>query len=104
MTVESGQLFLQGNEACVEGALASDLKFFAGYPITPSTEIAEGLARRLPKTGGVFLQMEDEIACISAVIGSSWGGGKSMTATSGPGISLMQESIGYAAMSETPIV
>jgi len=104
MKIAPGEYFLQGNEACVEGALASGVKFFAGYPITPSTEIAEGLSRKLKGADGVFLQMEDEIACISAVIGASWGGVKSMTATSGPGFSLMQEAIGYAAMSETPIV
>ncbi len=104
MSLTPGEYFLQGNEACVEAALVSGLNFFAGYPITPSTEIAEGLARRLPEVGGAFLQMEDEIACVSAIIGASWGGVKSMTATSGPGISLMQEAIGYAAMSETPIV
>ncbi len=104
MTLAPGEYFLQGNEACVQGSLTSGLKFFAGYPITPSTEIAEGLAGGLKDVGGVFLQMEDEIACISAVIGASWGGVKSMTATSGPGFSLMQEAIGYSAMSETPIV
>jgi 2-oxoglutarate ferredoxin oxidoreductase subunit alpha len=104
MKTVPGEYFLQGNEACVEGALASGVRFFAGYPITPSTEIAEGLSHKLKGTDGVFLQMEDEIACISAVIGASWGGVKSMTATSGPGFSLMQEAIGYAAMSETPIV
>lgn len=104
MKIPPGEYFLQGNEACVEGALAAGVRFFAGYPITPSTEIAEGLARRLVGKDGVFLQMEDEIACISAVIGASWGGAKSMTATSGPGFSLMQEAIGYAAMSETPVV
>lgn len=97
-------MFVQGNEACVEASLRAGLKFFAGYPITPSTEIAEGLSHALPRNGGIFIQMEDEIACISAVIGASWGGVKSMTATSGPGFSLMQEAIGYAAMSETPIV
>lgn len=104
MTLAPGEYFLQGNEACTAASIASGLKFFGGYPITPSTEIAEGLAQRLPEVGGAFLQMEDEIACISAVIGASWGGVKSMTATSGPGFSLMQESIGYAAMTETPIV
>ena len=104
MKIDPGEYFLQGNEACVEGALASGVRFFAGYPITPSTEIAEALSHRLKGADGVFLQMEDEIACISAVIGASWGGVKSMTATSGPGFSLMQEAIGYAAMSETPIV
>jgi 2-oxoglutarate ferredoxin oxidoreductase subunit alpha len=104
MSTPPGEYFLQGNEACVEGAMSSGVRFFAGYPITPSTEIAEGLAQRLRGANGVFLQMEDEIACISAVIGASWGGVKSMTATSGPGFSLMQEAIGYAAMSETPVV
>jgi 2-oxoglutarate ferredoxin oxidoreductase subunit alpha len=104
MKAQPGEYFVQGNEACVEGAIAAGVRFFAGYPITPSTEIAEGLARRLTGEDGVFLQMEDEIACISAIIGASWGGVKSMTATSGPGFSLMQEAIGYAAMSETPIV
>ncbi len=104
MKIEPGEYFLQGNEACVQGSLVSGVKFFAGYPITPSTEIAEGLSSELRNVGGVFLQMEDEIACISAVIGASWGGVKSMTATSGPGFSLMQEAIGYAAMSETPIL
>jgi 2-oxoglutarate ferredoxin oxidoreductase subunit alpha len=96
--------FMQGNDACTEGALAAGLKFFAGYPITPSTEITERLAYRLPEKNGIFLQMEDELACISAIIGASWAGVKTMTATSGPGFSLMQEGIGYAAMTETPIV
>lgn len=95
---------MQGNEASTEGAIDAGLRFFAGYPITPSTEIAERLVTRLPQVGGVFLQMEDELACISAIIGASWTGAKAMTATSGPGFSLMQESIGYAAMTETPIV
>ena len=104
MKTPAGEYFLQGNDACVEGAMTAGLRFFAGYPITPSTEIAEGLAHRLRGKDGVFLQMEDEIACISAVIGASWGGAKAMTATSGPGFSLMQEAIGYAAMSETPVV
>jgi 2-oxoglutarate ferredoxin oxidoreductase subunit alpha len=104
MRLDAGTYFMQGNEACVEGAIAAGLRFFAGYPITPSTEIAEGLAERLPQEGGIFIQMEDEIASISAAIGSSWVGDKTMTATSGPGFSLMQESIGYAAMTETPLV
>jgi 2-oxoglutarate ferredoxin oxidoreductase subunit alpha len=95
---------LQGNQACAEGALASGARFFAGYPITPSTEIAEYLARQLPKVGGKFIQMEDEIASIAAVIGASVTGLKSMTATSGPGFSLMQEHIGYAYMAEVPCV
>ena len=95
---------LQGNEACARGALAAGCRFFAGYPITPSTEIAERLAQELPKLGGKFIQMEDEIASIAAVIGASVGGLKSLTATSGPGFSLMQENIGYAAMAEIPCV
>jgi len=95
---------LQGDEACAEGAIAAGCRFFAGYPITPATEIAEVMARRLPQVGGVFIQMEDEIASIAAVIGASAGGAKAMTATSGPGFSLMQENIGYAAMAEIPCV
>ena len=98
------EFFLQGNEACAKGAITAGCRFFAGYPITPSTEVAETLARELPKVGGSFVQMEDEIGSAGAIIGASWGGTKSMTATSGPGISLMQENIGYAFMSETPIV
>ncbi|HHY38891.1 MAG TPA: 2-oxoacid:acceptor oxidoreductase subunit alpha [Clostridia bacterium] len=104
MGVSGRVRLLQGNEACVEGALRAGLKFYAGYPITPSTEIAELLAERLPKAGGVFIQMEDEIGSIAAVIGASLAGLKSMTATSGPGFSLMQENIGYAAMAEVPCV
>ncbi|MCX8173662.1 MAG: 2-oxoacid:acceptor oxidoreductase subunit alpha [Thermoplasmata archaeon] len=96
--------FLLGNEACVRGAIHAGCRFYAGYPITPSTEIAEAMARELPKAGGTFIQMEDEIASISACIGASWTGLKVMSATSGPGFSLMQEGIGYAAMTETPIV
>lgn len=96
--------FMQGNEACAEGALAAGCRFFAGYPITPASEIAEVLSRRLPAVGGKFIQMEDEIASIAAVIGASVGGLKSFTATSGPGFSLMQENIGYAAMTEIPCV
>lgn len=94
----------QGNEACVEGALAAGATFYAGYPITPSTEIAEIAARRLPRAGGAFIQMEDEIAGIAAVIGASVGGAKAFTATSGPGFSLMQENLGYAVMAEIPCV
>ena len=95
---------MQGNEACAEGAIVAGCRFFAGYPITPATEIAELMARRLPQVGGKFIQMEDEIASIAAVIGASVGGAKAMTATSGPGFSLMQENIGYAAMAEIPCV
>mgnify|MGYP001814048461 CR=1 FL=1 len=96
--------FVKGNEACVEGALYAGLEFFAGYPITPSSEVAELLARRLPAVGGKFIQMEDEIASIAAIIGGSLTGHKSMTATSGPGFSLMQEGLGYAIMAEIPCV
>lgn len=96
--------FVQGNEACALGAIAAGCRFFAGYPITPSTEIAEQMSILLPKYGGSFVQMEDEIASVGAIIGASWSGMKSMTATSGPGISLMQENIGYGFISETPIV
>jgi len=99
-----GVYFWQGNEACAEASILAGCRFFAGYPITPASEIAEHLARRLPQVGGVALQMEDEIASIGAVIGASWAGAKAMTATSGPGFSLMQESIGYAFMTETPCV
>ena len=95
---------LQGNEACVEGALAAGIQFYAGYPITPSTEIAELLAENLPKVGGAFIQMEDEIASMAAVIGASLTGAKSMTATSGPGFSLKQENLGYAIYAEVPCV
>ncbi len=96
--------FVQGNEACAQGALYAGLKFFAGYPITPSTEIAETLALELPKRGGAFIQMEDEIASMCAVCGASLAGAKAMTATSGPGFSLKQEAIGYAVMAEIPCV
>lgn len=95
---------LQGNEACAEGALYAGCTFFAGYPITPSTEVAEYLARRLPLIRGAFLQMEDEIAAMAAVIGGSLAGRKSLTATSGPGFSLKQENIGFAALTEIPCV
>ncbi|MDF2532459.1 MAG: 2-oxoglutarate ferredoxin oxidoreductase, alpha subunit, partial [Clostridia bacterium] len=95
---------MQGNEACVEGAIAAGMKFYAGYPITPSTEIAEISAERLPKIGGKFIQMEDEIAGIAAAIGASLTGAKTMTATSGPGFSLKQENIGYACIAEIPVV
>ena len=96
--------FVQGNEACVEAALYAGLEFFAGYPITPSTEIAEQLALKLPGAGGKFIQMEDELASMCAIIGASLTGRKAMTATSGPGFSLMQESLGYAVMAEIPCV
>ena len=96
--------FVQGNEACVEGALYAGLDFYAGYPITPSTEIAEVLSGRLPAAGGKFIQMEDEISSICAIVGASLTGKKVMTATSGPGFSLMQEGLGYAIMAEIPCV
>ncbi len=95
---------IQGNEACVKGALAAGCRFYGGYPITPSSEIAEHMVRLLPDVGGVFVQMEDEIASLASVVGASLGGMKSMTATSGPGFSLMQEHIGFAAMTEVPCV
>ena len=95
---------MQGNEACVEGAIAAGCRFYAGYPITPSTEIAEGCAVRMPQVGGHFIQMEDEIAGCAAAVGASAAGVKSMTATSGPGFSLKQENLGYACITEIPFV
>ncbi|MEN6414100.1 MAG: 2-oxoacid:acceptor oxidoreductase subunit alpha [Veillonellales bacterium] len=95
---------MQGNEACAQGALAAGVRFFGGYPITPSTEIAEQMARELPKVGGTFIQMEDEIASMAVILGASLGGKKVLTATSGPGFSLKQELIGYAAIAEIPAV
>lgn len=95
---------IQGNEACVAGAIKAGARFYAGYPITPSTEVAELMAEKLPPLGGVFMQMEDEIASMAAIIGASIAGVKAMTATSGPGFSLMQENIGFAAMTEVPVV
>lgn len=95
---------LQGNHACALGAVAAGCRFYAGYPITPSSEVAERMARELPRVGGVFIQMEDEIASLGAVLGASMGGTKAMTATSGPGFSLMQEHLGYAVMTEIPCV
>ena len=100
----SGTYFWQGNEACAEGAIAAGCRFFAGYPITPASEIAEHMALRLPQVGGIAVQMEDEMASLGAAIGASWTGAKAMTATSGPGFSLMQELMGYAFMTETPCV
>jgi 2-oxoglutarate ferredoxin oxidoreductase subunit alpha len=95
---------LMGNEACAEGALAAGIKFFGGYPITPSNEICEIMSNRLPPIGGKFIQMEDEISGMASIIGASIGGLKSMTATSGPGFSLMQENLGFASMAEVPCV
>ncbi|MBZ4659973.1 MAG: 2-oxoacid:acceptor oxidoreductase subunit alpha [Desulfacinum sp.] len=98
------QVLLQGNEAMVEGALAAGCTFFAGYPITPATEISEVMSVKLPAVGGTFIQMEDEIASMGAIIGASLAGAKSMTATSGPGFSLMQENLGFACVAEVPCV
>ncbi|MDH5448299.1 MAG: 2-oxoacid:acceptor oxidoreductase subunit alpha [Candidatus Bathyarchaeota archaeon] len=102
--LSSSMYFMQGNEALAEAAIIAGCRFFAGYPITPASEIAEHLAKRLPQVGGIMIQMEDEIASIASLIGASWVGAKAMTATSGPGFSLMQENIGYAFMTETPCV
>ncbi len=96
--------FILGDMACVYGGLLAGCSFFGGYPITPASEVAEGMARRLPRVGGTYIQMEDEIGSIAAVIGAAWGGAKSMTATSGPGFSLMMENYGFAVMTETPCV
>jgi len=98
------QVVLQGNEACAKGAVYAGCRFFAGYPITPSTEIIEMLSGEMQKAGGAFIQMEDEIGSACAIIGARWGGSKAMTATSGPGYTLMQEAIGFAAVTETPVV
>lgn len=102
--VLEGSFFMDGDTACAEGALAAGCRFFGGYPITPATEVAERMSRRLPQVGGTFIQMEDEIASIVAVLGASWAGQRSMTATSGPGFSLMMENLGLAVMTETPCV
>ncbi|MFQ5864841.1 MAG: 2-oxoacid:acceptor oxidoreductase subunit alpha [bacterium] len=102
--VLTGAHYLDGDHACAEGALAAGCRFFAGYPITPSTEVAERIASRFPLVGGIFIQMEDELASMAAILGASWGGKKSMTVTSGPGFSLMMENIGLGAMTETPCV
>ena len=102
--VLTGTHFMNGDEACCEGALAAGCRFFGGYPITPATEVAERMSKRLPQVGGVFIQMEDEIASMAAILGASWGGQKSMTSTSGPGFSLMMENIGLGLCTETPCV
>ena len=96
--------FTQGDMACVYGGILAGVSFFGGYPITPASEVAEGMARLLPRVGGTYIQMEDEIGSIAAVIGAAWGGSRSMTATSGPGFSLMMENYGFAVMTETPCV
>jgi 2-oxoglutarate ferredoxin oxidoreductase subunit alpha len=100
----TGTFFINGDIACAEGAISAGCRFFAGYPITPATDIAERMAERLPKIGGIFIQMEDEIASMNAILGASWAGAKAMTATSGPGFSLMMENLGLGIMLETPCV
>ena len=102
--VLTGVHFLDGDHACCEGALAAGARFAAGYPITPSTEVVERFAARIPTVGGVFIQMEDELAASITILGAVWGGAKAFTVTSGPGFSLMMEHIGFAAMTETPCV
>jgi 2-oxoglutarate/2-oxoacid ferredoxin oxidoreductase subunit alpha len=102
--VLTGAHFIDGDHACCEGALAAGCRFVAGYPITPSTEVVERIAWRFPEVGGVFIQMEDELASSIAIAGAAWGGQKAMTVTSGPGFSLMMEHLGYAVMTETPCV
>jgi 2-oxoglutarate ferredoxin oxidoreductase subunit alpha len=102
--LKPGPYYMMGDEACAEGAIAARCGFYAGYPITPASEIMIQMSTRLPETDGVFVQMEDEIGSMAAVIGASWGGVKTMTATAGPGFSLMMENIGYACMTETPCV
>ncbi len=104
MSEQKRVCFMQGNEAVVEGAIAAGVRIFAGYPITPASEIAELMSRRLPQVGGTYIQFEDELASLGGVIGASLGGAKTMTATSGPGFSLMQENLGVAAATETPCV
>lgn len=100
----TGSHFMNGDTACAEGALMAGCSFFAAYPITPATEVAERMSERLPEVGGVFIQMEDEIASMIAILGGSWGGAKSMTSTSGPGFSLMMENLGLGIITETPCV
>jgi len=102
--INTGEHFITGNIACAEGAIAAGCRFFGGYPITPSTEIAEHMASRLPNVNGVYIQLEDEIAAVASILGASWAGVKSMTATSGPGFSLMMENIGLGICTETPCV
>jgi 2-oxoglutarate ferredoxin oxidoreductase subunit alpha len=99
-----GEFFMNGDTACAEGAISAGCRFFAGYPITPATEIAERMAERLPEVNGIYIQMEDELASMNAILGASWAGVKAMTATSGPGFSLMMENIGLGVMLETPCV
>jgi 2-oxoglutarate ferredoxin oxidoreductase subunit alpha len=99
-----GEFFMNGDEACAEGAISAGCRFFAGYPITPATEVAERMSLRLPQIGGVYVQMEDELASMNAVLGASWAGVKAMSSTSGPGFSLMMENLGLGVMLETPCV
>ncbi len=99
-----GEFFMSGDEACAEAAISAGCRFFAGYPITPATEIAERMAERMPEIDGIYIQMEDELASMNAVLGAAWGGAKAMTATSGPGFSLMMENLGLGIMTETPCV
>jgi len=99
-----GTFFMNGDVACAEGAISAGCRFFAGYPITPATEVAERMSERLPHVGGVYVQMEDEMASMNAILGASWAGMKAMTATSGPGFSLMMENLGLGVMLETPCV
>ena len=103
-TVLTGEHFINGDVACAEGAIAAGCRFFGGYPITPATEVAETMAERLPEVGGIYIQMEDEIASMAAVLGAAWGGAKAMTSTSGPGFSLMMENLGLGVITETPCV
>jgi len=103
-TMPPGTYFFSGSDAAAEGAIAAGCRYYGGYPITPSSEIMERIARRFKEVGGVFMQMEDELASICSVVGGSWAGAKAMTATSGPGLSLMMEALGYAAFTEAPIV
>jgi 2-oxoglutarate ferredoxin oxidoreductase subunit alpha len=102
--VLTGEFFMMGDVACAEGAISAGCRFFAGYPITPATEIAERMSERMPQVGGTYIQMEDELASMITVLGGSWGGVKAMTATSGPGFSLMMENLGLGIMTETPCV
>ena len=102
--VLTGTYFMNGDEACCEGAIAAGCRFFAGYPITPATEVAERMSERLPEVNGIFIQMEDELASMAAILGASWGGMKAMTSTSGPGFSLMMENISLGLCTETPCV
>ena len=102
--VLTGEHFINGDIACAEGAIAAGCTFFGAYPITPATEVAERMAERLPDLGGTFIQMEDEIAAITSILGAAWTGAKTMTATSGPGFSLMMETVGLAVVTETPCV